>query len=161
MTMLTDLLVPAQLAMPETIAATTLAHYLFVSAAMFAMGLVGFLTRKNMIVMFLCTELMFQGAGLALIAFGRGEWLGVGLGASVQKLFYLPHANNDFLLAVIAEELGVAGVAAVVVLFCVLVWKAFAIAKAAELSGERFGARLAQGVGLLLAILANRVARQS
>ncbi|MBL4591899.1 MAG: NADH-quinone oxidoreductase subunit NuoK [Phycisphaerales bacterium] len=48
-----------------------LAHYLFVSAAMFVIGLVGFITRKNMIVMFLCTELMFQGAGLALIAFGR------------------------------------------------------------------------------------------
>ena len=49
----------------------TLAHYLFVASAMFTLGLVGFVTRRNLIIMFLCTELMFQGAGLALIAFGR------------------------------------------------------------------------------------------
>jgi NADH-quinone oxidoreductase subunit K len=48
-----------------------LLHYLFVSAAMFAIGLIGFLTRRNLIIMFLCTELMFQAAGLAFIAFGR------------------------------------------------------------------------------------------
>ena len=53
----------------------------------------------------------------ALIAFGRGEWLGVGLGASVEKLFYLPEAHTDFLLAVIAEELGFVGVAAIIVAF--------------------------------------------
>ena len=53
----------------------------------------------------------------ALIAFGRGEWLGVGLGASVEKLHYLPEAHTDFLLAVIAEELGFAGVALVIALF--------------------------------------------
>jgi NADH-quinone oxidoreductase subunit K len=52
-------------------AGATLAHYLFVSAAMFALGLIGFMTRRNLIIMFLCTELMFQAAGLALIAFGR------------------------------------------------------------------------------------------
>ncbi|MCB9847608.1 MAG: NADH-quinone oxidoreductase subunit NuoK [Phycisphaeraceae bacterium] len=52
----------------------TLYHYLVVSAAMFALGLVGFVSRRNMIVMFLCTELMFQGAGLAMIAFGR-RWM--------------------------------------------------------------------------------------
>ena len=57
----------------------------------------------------------------ALIAFGRGEWLGVGLGGSVEKLFYLPEAHTDFLLAVIAEELGFAGVATVVALFACLV----------------------------------------
>lgn len=51
--------------------APTLFHYLFVSAAMFAMGVIGFLTRRNLIIMFLCTELMFQAAGLAFIAFGR------------------------------------------------------------------------------------------
>ncbi|MBL0921763.1 MAG: NADH-quinone oxidoreductase subunit NuoK [Phycisphaerales bacterium] len=49
----------------------TLTHYLFVSAAMFAIGMIGFLTRRNLIIMFLCTELMFQAAGLAFIAFGR------------------------------------------------------------------------------------------
>jgi NADH-quinone oxidoreductase subunit K len=53
------------------LADVTLYHYLLVSAAMFSLGVVGFLTRRNLIVMFLCTELMFQGAGLALIAFGR------------------------------------------------------------------------------------------
>ena len=63
----------------------------------------------------------------ALIAFGRGEWLGVGLGGSVEKLFYLPEAHTDFLLAVIAEELGFAGVAAVIGLFCWLILRAFAI----------------------------------
>jgi NADH-quinone oxidoreductase subunit K len=49
----------------------TLAHYLFVSAAMFCLGLIGFITRRNLIIMFLCTELMFQAAGIALVAFGR------------------------------------------------------------------------------------------
>lgn len=61
----------AQLAFPEAMSASVLAPYLFVSAAMFVIGLTGFLTRRNMIIMFLSTELMFQSAGLALIAFGR------------------------------------------------------------------------------------------
>jgi NADH-quinone oxidoreductase subunit K len=52
----------------------TLAHYLFVAIAMFVIGVIGFLTRRNLIIMFLCTELMFLGAGIALIAFGR-FWL--------------------------------------------------------------------------------------
>lgn len=86
----------------------------------------------------------------ALIAFGRGEWFGVGLGASIQKLFYLPHASNDFLLAVIGEELGLLGVVTVLLAFATLVWRAFAIARRAETSGQLFAARLAQGVGLLL-----------
>ncbi len=55
----------------EAFGAITLHHYLFLSAAMFAMGVIGFLSRRNLIIMFLCTELMFQGAALALIAFGR------------------------------------------------------------------------------------------
>lgn len=61
----------AQSGFPEPMLQATLAHYLVVSLAMFAIGLIGFLTRRNLIVMFLCTELMFQAAGLALIAFGR------------------------------------------------------------------------------------------
>ena len=61
----------AQAGWPEPVGTVTLAHYLFVSGAMFALGLVGFLTRRNLIIMFLCTELMFQAAGLALIAFSR------------------------------------------------------------------------------------------
>ena len=65
----------------------------------------------------------------ALIAFGRGEWLGVGLGGSVEKLFYLPEAHTDFLLAVIAEELGLIGVAVVIVLFALVVVHAFRIGR--------------------------------
>lgn len=61
----------AQGGYPEVMQGATLAHYLFVSAAMFALGVIGFLTRRNLIIMFLCTELMFQAAGLALIAFSR------------------------------------------------------------------------------------------
>ncbi len=90
----------------------------------------------------------------ALIAFGRGEWYGVGLGASIQKLYYLPHANTDFLLAVIAEEMGLIGVLFVIALFAILLWRAFAIARRAESVGKIYGARLAQGAGLLLVIQA-------
>lgn len=90
----------------------------------------------------------------ALIAFGRGEWLGVGLGASVQKLFYLPAAHTDFLLAIVAEELGVIGVLAVIALFAIFVARAFMIAKQAERAGAMYGARLAQGIGLLLGLQA-------
>lgn len=90
----------------------------------------------------------------ALIAFGRGEWFGVGLGASIQKLYYLPHASNDFLLAVIAEELGLIGVSVVVLLFAVLLWRAFVIARRAERVGMLFAARLAEGAGLLLVVQA-------
>jgi len=89
-----------------------------------------------------------------LIALGRGEWLGVGLGASVQKLYFLPHAENDFLLAVIGEELGFAGVCAVIILFGMLLWRAFAISRAAERTGQLYAARLAQGLGLLLVLQA-------
>lgn len=84
----------------------------------------------------------------ALIAFGRGEWFGVGLGASVEKLFYLPEAHTDFLLAVIAEELGFAGVIAVIVLFAWLTWRAFAIGNQAAQLERYFSALVAQGVGL-------------
>ncbi len=90
----------------------------------------------------------------ALIAFGRGEWLGVGLGASVQKLSYLPAAHTDFLLAVLAEELGLIGVLGVIVLFGIVVVRAFAIARQADAVGMLFGARLAQGIGLLLGMQA-------
>jgi cell division protein FtsW len=84
----------------------------------------------------------------ALIAFGRGEWLGVGLGASVEKLFYLPEAHTDFLLAVIAEELGFLGVAAVIGLFVWLVMRAFAIGRQAALRERHFAALVAQGIGI-------------
>jgi len=84
----------------------------------------------------------------ALIAFGRGEWLGVGLGASVEKLHYLPEAHTDFLLAVIAEELGFAGVAIVIGLFIWVVARAFAIGRQATLHGRHFASLAAQGIGI-------------
>jgi cell division protein FtsW len=84
----------------------------------------------------------------ALIAFGRGEWLGVGLGGSIEKLHYLPEAHTDFLLAVIAEELGLAGVAVVIGLFVWLVFRAFAIGRQAGLQDRHFAALSAQGIGI-------------
>ena len=88
----------------------------------------------------------------ALIAFGRGEWLGVGLGASVEKLFYLPEAHTDFLLAVIAEELGFVGVCAVVGLFALLVQRCFAIGRQALVLGRVYAGLVAQGVGIWLGV---------
>jgi cell division protein FtsW len=84
----------------------------------------------------------------ALIAFGRGEWFGVGLGASVEKLHYLPEAHTDFLLAVVAEELGFVGVLLVVVLFAWIVARAFAIGRQATLNERHFAALTAQGIGI-------------
>jgi cell division protein FtsW len=84
----------------------------------------------------------------ALIAFGRGEWLGVGLGASVEKLHYLPEAHTDFLLAVIAEELGFVGVAIVIALFVWIVARAFAIGRQATLKERHFASLAAQGIGI-------------
>jgi cell division protein FtsW len=84
----------------------------------------------------------------ALIAFGRGEWFGVGLGASVEKLFYLPEAHTDFLLAVIAEELGFAGVIAVVGLFALLVQRCFAVGRQALRLDRVFPGLVAQGIGI-------------
>ncbi|MEI7968973.1 MAG: putative lipid II flippase FtsW [Betaproteobacteria bacterium] len=90
----------------------------------------------------------------SLIAFGRGETLGVGLGASVEKLFYLPEAHTDFLLAVIAEELGFTGVAVVLVLFAWLVARAFAVGKQAARLERYHSALVAQGIGLWLGVQA-------
>jgi cell division protein FtsW len=90
----------------------------------------------------------------ALIAFGRGEWFGVGLGASVEKLFYLPEAHTDFLLAVIAEELGFAGVTAITLIFAWLVTRAFAIGRRAATLERYFPALVAQGIGLWIGVQA-------
>lgn len=90
----------------------------------------------------------------ALIALGSGEWFGVGLGASVQKLFYLPHASNDFLVAVIGEELGLVGLAFLLLLYGVMLWRIFRLANRAADAGELFGARVAQGIGLLIIVQA-------
>jgi len=87
----------------------------------------------------------------ALIAFGRGEWFGVGLGNSIQKLYFLPEAHNDFVLAIIGEELGLVGVATTIFLFCLLVKTAFVIGRNAERKGTIFEAFIAYGIGLLFA----------
>ena len=87
----------------------------------------------------------------ALISFGRGEWLGVGLGSGVQKLFYLPEAHTDFLFSVIAEELGFVGVLSVIVLFAVVVWRAFVIGMMAEQLQQKFCAYIAYGLGIWFA----------
>jgi cell division protein FtsW len=90
----------------------------------------------------------------ALIAFGRGEWMGVGLGGSVEKLFYLPEAHTDFLMAVIAEELCLVGVAAVIVLFTLLVVRAFRIGREAAFFERNFSALVAQGIGVWIGVQA-------
>ncbi|HUF80290.1 MAG TPA: putative lipid II flippase FtsW [Burkholderiales bacterium] len=90
----------------------------------------------------------------ALIAFGRGEWFGVGLGASVEKLFYLPEAHTDFVLAVIAEELGFAGVAAIILAFAWIVTRAFMIGRRAASLERYFPALVAQGIGLWIGVQA-------
>ncbi len=90
----------------------------------------------------------------ALIAFGRGEWLGVGLGGSVEKLFYLPEAHTDFLLAVIAEELGLFGVSTVILLFGWLIVRIFAIGRQAAMSERLFAALVAQGIAVWLGVQA-------
>ena len=88
----------------------------------------------------------------ALIAFGRGEWFGVGLGGSVEKLLYLPEAHTDFLLAVIAEELGFMGVLTVLGLFAWIVIRAFGIGKEAVANERYFAALLAQGLGVWMGV---------
>ncbi|MES2917795.1 MAG: putative lipid II flippase FtsW [Pseudomonadota bacterium] len=90
----------------------------------------------------------------SLIAFGRGEWFGVGLGRSVQKLFYLPEAHTDFVLAVYAEEFGLVGVLLLIGLFWLLVRSAMRIGQAAEGREAFFAAYLAYGIAVLLAVQA-------
>lgn len=90
----------------------------------------------------------------SLIAIGRGQWFGVGLGESVQKLFYLPEAHTDFLFAVLAEELGLAGVVLTLALFVALIWRSFHIARLAQNAGLEFAGYLAAGFGLWLGLQA-------
>lgn len=86
----------------------------------------------------------------ALIAIGSGGWTGVGLGSSVQKLFYLPEAHTDFLYAIVAEELGFIGSVAIIILFVWLLMRCFNIAKQAQLKKHYFGGFLVYGVALLI-----------
>lgn len=90
----------------------------------------------------------------ALIAFGRGEWFGVGLGSGIQKQFYLPEAHTDFLMAVIGEEFGLLGTLVVVALFAVIVWRAFRTGMRAEQLNQRFAAYVAYGLGLWIGMQA-------
>ncbi len=90
----------------------------------------------------------------ALIAFGRGEWTGVGLGNGIQKQFYLPEAHTDFIMAVIGEEFGLLGSLTVILLFGLFVWRAFAIGRRAERRGARYAAYVAWGLGLWIGMQA-------
>jgi len=84
----------------------------------------------------------------SLIAIGSGEWFGVGLGNSVQKLFYLPEAHTDFVFAVFAEEFGVAGTIVLISLFGLLVWRALSISMDAADRNRYFQAYLAFGIAV-------------
>ncbi|MBI5041133.1 MAG: putative lipid II flippase FtsW [Gammaproteobacteria bacterium] len=88
----------------------------------------------------------------SLIAIGRGHWTGVGLGGSVQKLFYLPEAHTDFVFAVWAEEFGLLGVLVLVSLYTLLVWRAFSIGSVAQKAGDHFSGYLAYGIGTWLGL---------
>lgn len=88
----------------------------------------------------------------SLIALGRGEWFGVGLGASVEKLHYLPEAHTDFIVAVIGEELGFAGLMCLIGLFVFIVWRSFDIARQSIAMERIFNGLVAQGVALWFGI---------
>ncbi|HEY8518440.1 MAG TPA: putative lipid II flippase FtsW [Gammaproteobacteria bacterium] len=88
----------------------------------------------------------------SLIAIGRGGWFGVGLGESVQKLFYLPEAHTDFVFAVLSEELGFVGSTLVVVLFGIVVFRAIALGRQALRRGLKFQGLLCVGIGVMLGL---------
>ncbi|MFT6834721.1 MAG: cell division protein FtsW, partial [Francisellaceae bacterium] len=82
----------------------------------------------------------------SLIAFGRGHWFGLGFGESVQKLFYLPEAHTDFIIAIISEELGLIGVVILLMLYGVLVWRGLSIANQAQKLERLFEAYISYGI---------------
>lgn len=90
----------------------------------------------------------------SLIAFGRGEWTGVGLGNGIQKLFYLPEAHTDFVFAVMAEEFGLVGNLFVLLMFMALVFTGLSIGRAAEKQGKRFNGYLVYGLSVMLGMQA-------
>jgi cell division protein FtsW len=90
----------------------------------------------------------------SLIAIGRGEWFGVGLGSSIQKLYYLPEAHTDFVFAVLAEEFGFFGVLLVVVAFLVLVLRSLRLSRVAADAGMPLHACIAAGFGVWLGLQA-------
>jgi cell division protein FtsW len=90
----------------------------------------------------------------SLIAIGRGDWLGVGLGQSVQKLFYLPEAHTDFVFAVLAEELGIVGSTSVIVLFGLIVYRAIVLGQRAIAAGLPFQGLVSTAIGITLGLQA-------
>ena len=90
----------------------------------------------------------------SLIAIGQGQVFGVGLGESVQKLFYLPEAHTDFLFAVTAEEFGLVGSLTLIALYLLLTWRAILVGRRAVKRGQLFGAYLAYGIGIWIGMQA-------
>ena len=139
------------------LAGARLRHFLGVTGAA-AVALIVLLRlevyREERLVAFLDPWALPHSSGYqltqALIAFGRGEWFGVGLGEGIQKLEYLPEAHNDFIFAVFAEELGLIGAGGLFLLLAFLVLCTFSVARAAADQGRMFGAYLAYGAGLVI-----------
>lgn len=88
----------------------------------------------------------------ALIAFGRGEWLGLGLGSGIQKLFYLPEAHTDFIFAVLSEELGLFGALIILCLYALFIYRGMRIGQQAAIAKQYFQAYLAYGISLCLGL---------
>ncbi len=84
----------------------------------------------------------------SLVSFGRGEIFGVGIGNGIQKLFYVPEGHTDFIFSIVGEELGLVGVLTIIVLYSLLVWKGFNIARMAENQGQHFSAYTAYGISI-------------
>ena len=131
---------------------------IFVAFSMIGMTVIAFLTpeRIERLYTFLEPWEYSQQGGFqltqSLIAFGRGDWFGVGLGNGVQKLFYLPEVHTDFIFAVLVEELGLFGALVMILLFTILVIRIFQIALKAARLERLFEAYLSIGIGSWLAI---------
>ena len=131
---------------------------IFVAISMIGMTVIAFLTpeRIERLYTFLEPWEYSQQGGFqltqSLIAFGRGDWFGVGLGNGVQKLFYLPEVHTDFIFAVLVEELGLFGALVMILLFTILVVRIFQIALKAARLERLFEAYLSIGIGSWLAI---------
>jgi cell division protein FtsW len=129
-----------------------------VASAAFGLLLVSASYRMRRLTSFMDPWVDAFGTGFqltqSLIAIGRGQWFGVGLGESVQKLFYLPEAHTDFLFAVLAEELGLAGVLLTLTLFLALVWRVLSIARLAAEAGLKFQSYMAAAFALWVGIQA-------
>ena len=88
----------------------------------------------------------------SLLAFGRGEWFGVGLGGSIEKQFYLPEAHTDFIMAVVSEEFGFVGMLALILAYVWIVWRAFGIGMQAKALEQYYAASVAKGIGIWIGV---------